>query len=106
MNEHQHVGLPTSPEALMASAARADNAKHTISLFLAESRDEIDRDLLRALARALRRVPAGRSLRREKDRKIVRAVRCLMVDVDPNDRRYRELELRLTDAERRSGLRA
>lgn len=95
-----------SPEELIASAARADHAKHVISLFLAVSREEMEEDLLRVLARALRRVPAGRALRREKDRKIVRAVRCLVVDVDPEDRRLRELQLRLGDAERRSGLRA
>lgn len=95
---------PRSPDELIASAARADRSKHIISLFLATSRDEIERDLVQVLARALRRVPAGRPLRREKDRKVVRAVRCLVEDVDPNDRRLKELTLRLRDAERRAGL--
>lgn len=95
---------PTSPEELIASATRADHSKHVLSLFLAVSRDEIESDLGRVLARALRRVPAGRPLRREKDRKIVRAVRALLPDMEPEDRRLRELTLRLKDAERRSGL--
>lgn len=96
--------LPTSPEQLLASAARADRSKHVLSLFLAIQRDEIEEDLGRVLARALRRVPAGRPLRRERDRKIVQAVRCLVPDVEPEDRRLKELNLRLCDAERRAGL--
>ena len=37
--------LPTSPEQLLASAARADRSKHVLSLFLAIQRDEIEQDL-------------------------------------------------------------
>ncbi len=96
---------PTSPEELLASAARADRSKHVLSIFLAIQREEIEEDLGRVLARALRRVPAGRPLRREKDRHVVRAVRCLVPDMDQDDRRLRELSLRLRDAERRAGLR-
>lgn len=102
MNER--TDLPTSPDELIACAARSDRAKHVICLFLATSRDDIENDLVHVLARALRRVPAGRPLRREKDRKVVRAVRCLISDVEPDDRRLRELSLRLRDAERRAGL--
>lgn len=98
------MNLPTSPEELIAWAARADHSKRVLSLFLGTSREYIEEDLARALGRALRRVPAGRELRREKDRKIVRAVRCLVDDVDLEDRRLRELFLRLRDAEKRAGL--
>lgn len=96
--------LPTSPEQLLASAARADRSKHVLSLFLAIQREEIEEDLGRTLARALRRVPAGRPLRRERDRTIVQAVRHLVPDMEPGDRRLNELNLRLRDAERRAGL--
>lgn len=98
------TNLPTSPDELIAWAARADHARRVISLFLGVSREEVEEDLARVLGRALRRVPAGRALRREKDRRIVRAIRCLVVDVDEADRRLRELELRLRDAEHRAGL--
>lgn len=98
------TNLPTSPEELIAWAARADHAKRVLSLFLGMSRDDVEADLARVLGRALRRVPAGRPLRREKDRRVVRAIRCLVVDVEPDDRRLRELQLRLRDAERRAGL--
>jgi len=102
MNER--FDLPTSPEQLLASAARTDRSKHVLSLFLSISRDEIEEDLGRVLARALRRVPAGQPLRRERDRKIVQAVRYLVPDMEPGDRRLKELNLRLSDAERRAGL--
>lgn len=102
MNDHSN--LPKNPEELLAWAARADHSKRVLSLFLGTSREELESDLARALGRSLRRVPAGRTLRREKDRKVVRAVRCLVGEVDPGDRRLRELELRLRDAERRAGL--
>ena len=98
------TNLPTSPDELIAWAARADHARRVISLFLGVSREEVEEDPARILGRALRRVPAGRTLRREKDRRVVRAVRCLVDDVDENDRRLRELQLRLRDAERRAGL--
>lgn len=101
---NQRSDLPTSPEQLLASAARADRSKHVLSLFLAIQREEIEEDLARVLARALRRVPAGKPLRRERDRKIVQAVRDLVPDLEPGDRRLKELELRLRDAERRAGL--
>jgi hypothetical protein len=104
MTEYHHVDLPTTPEQLIACAARADRAKHVLCLFLAVSREELEEDICRVLARSLRRVPAGRSLRREKDRRIVRAVRCLVDEIEPDDRRLREPTLRLRDAERRSGL--
>ena len=100
---HQN-GLPTSPDELLACAARADRSKHVIGLFLAIDRDEIEADLGKVLARALRRVPAGRPLRRERDRKIVRAVSLLVPDMDPADRRLKELRIHLRDAERRAGL--
>lgn len=98
------TNLPTNPEALIAWAARADHAKRVLSLFLGMSRDYIEADVARALGRALRRLPAGRELRREKDRKIVRAIRTLVDEVDLEDRRLRELYLRLRDSERRAGL--
>ncbi len=101
---NQQSNLPTSPEQLLASAVRADRSKHVLSLFLAIQREEIDQDLGRVLARALRRVPAGRPLRRERDRRIVQAVRLLVPDMEPGDRRLKELNLRLRDAERRAGL--
>lgn len=104
MTDNYRAALPTTPEQLIACAARADRAKHVLCLFLAVSREEIEEDLCRVLARSLRRVPAGRSLRREKDRRIVRAVRCLVEDVEQEDRRLGELSLRLRDAERRAGL--
>lgn len=104
MTDNHRLDLPTTPEQLIACAARADRAKHVLCLFLAVSREEVEEDLCRVLARSLRRVPAGRSLRREKDRRIVRAVRCLVEEVESDDRRLRELTLRLRDAERRSGL--
>ena len=101
---NQRSDLPTSPEQLLASAARADRSKHVLSLFLAIQREEIEEDLGRVLARALRRVPPGRPLRRERDRRIVQAVRHLVPDMEPGDRRLNELNLRLRDAERRAGL--
>lgn len=100
----ERTNLPTNPEELIAWAARADHSKRVLSLFLGTSRDYIEEDVARTLGRALRRVPAGRELRREKDRKIVRAIRCLVDEVDLEDRRLRELFLRLRDAERRAGL--
>lgn len=100
----ERANLPTSPEELLAWAARADHSKRVLSLFLGTSREYIEEDVARALGRALRRVPAGRELRREKDRKVVRAVRSLVDEVDLEDRRLRELFLRLRDAERRAGL--
>jgi hypothetical protein len=102
MNDQK--GMPTSPEELLACAARADRSKHILCLFLGIDRQEIETDLGKVLARALRRVPAGRPLRRERDRKIVRAVSLLVPDMDPADRRLKELRLRLRDAERRAGL--
>lgn len=101
---NDQTGMPTSPEELLACAARADRSKHILCLFLGIDREEIESDLGKALARALRRVPAGRPLRRERDRKIVRAVSLLVPDMDPADRRLKELRLRLRDAERRAGL--
>lgn len=98
------TNLPTNPDELMAWAARSDQAKRLIGLFLGVSREDVDQDVARVLGRALRRIPAGRSLRRERDRRIVRAVRCLVDEVEPDDRRLRELQLRLRDAERRAGL--
>ncbi len=98
------TNLPTNPEELIAWAARADHAKRVLGLFLGVSREDVEADLARVLGRALRRVPAGRPLRREKDRRVVRAIRCLVGDIEPDDRRLRELQLRLRDAERRSGL--
>ena len=100
----ERANLPTNPEELIAWAARADHSKRVLSLFLGTSREYIDEDVARALGRALRRVPSGRDLRREKDRKVVRAIRCLVDEVDLEDRRLRELFLRLRDAERRAGL--
>lgn len=100
----ERADLPTNPEELIAWAARADHSKRVLSLFLGTSREYIEEDLARALGRALRRVPSGRELRREKDRKIVRAIRCLVDDVGVEDRRLRELYMRLRDAERRAGL--
>lgn len=100
---NDHTNLPTSPEELIAWAARADHAKRVLGLFLGVSREDVEADVARTLGRALRRVPAGRPLRREKDRKIVRAVRCLVDEVDTRDRRLRELQLRLRDAEKRAG---
>jgi hypothetical protein len=100
----ERANLPTNPEELIAWAARADHSKRVLSLFLGTSREYIEEDVARALGRALRRVPSGRELRRDKDRKIVRAIRCLVDDVDLEDRRLRELFLRLRDAERRAGL--
>lgn len=102
MNER--FDLPTSPEQLLASAARADRSKHVLSLFLMIQREEIEQDLGRVLARALRRVPAGRPLLRERDRSVIKAVRHLVPDMEPGDRRLQELNLRLHDAERRAGL--
>jgi len=96
--------LPTSPEQLLASAARADRSKHLLSLFLAIQRDEIEQDLGSILARTLRRVPSGRPLLRERDRQIVQAVRHLVPDLEPGDLRLKDLNLRLCDAERRAGL--
>lgn len=101
---NDRTNMPTNPDELIAWAARADQSKRVISLFLATSRDEVEADIARSLGRALRRVPVGRPLRREKDRKVVRAIRCLLDEVDPDDRRLRELTLRLRDAERRAGL--
>ena len=103
-NMSERANLPTNPEELIAWAARADHSKRVLSLFLGTSREYIDEDVARALGRALRRVPSGRDLRREKDRKVVRAIRCLVDEVDLEDRRLRELFLRLRDAERRAGL--
>lgn len=96
--------LPTNPDDLMAWAARADQSKRLLGLFLGVSRSDLDADVARVLGRALRRIPAGRSLRRERDRRIVRAIRSLVDEVEPEDRRLRELQLRLRDAERRAGL--
>ncbi len=101
---NQRPDLPTSPEQLLASAVRADRSKHVLSLFLAIQREEIEDDLGRVLARALRRVPANRLLRRERDRTVVQAVRHLVPDMEPGDLRLNELNLRLRDAERRAGL--
>lgn len=98
------TNLPTSPDELLAWAARADHSKRVVSLFLGISRREVEEDVARVLGRALRRVPNSRELRREKDRKVVRAIRVLIDEVDPDDRRVRELHLRLRDAERRAGL--
>lgn len=100
----ERANLPTNPEELIAWAARADHSKRVLSLFLGTSREYIEEDVARALGRALRRVPSGRELRRDKDRRIVRAIRCLVDEVDVEDRRLRELYLRLRDAERRAGL--
>ena len=102
MNERSD--LPTSPEQLLASAARADHSKHVLSLFLSIPRNEIENDLGRVLARTLRRVPAGRPLLRDRDRQVVQAVRHLVPDLEPGDRRLKELNLRLSDAERRAGI--
>ena len=101
---NQRSDLPTSPEQLLACAARADHSKHVLSLFLSIQRNEIEDDLGRVLARTLRRVPAGRPLLRERDRQVVQAVRRLVPDMEPGDRRLNELKLRLIDAERRAGL--
>lgn len=101
---NHRTDLPTSPEQLLASAARADHSKHVLSLFLSIQRDEIEDDLGRVLARTLRRVPAGRPLLRDRDRQVVQAVRQLVPDLEPGDRRLKELNLRLCDAERRAGI--
>lgn len=101
---NDYANLPTSPDELIAWAARADHSKRVLSLFLGMAREDVEADVARTLGRALRRVPAGRPLRREKDRKVVRAIRYLVEEVDPDDRRLRELFLRLRDAERRAGL--
>ncbi len=81
----------TDPDDLLAAAARSQDAKRLIALFLGCPWEYVDAHLASALLEALYRLPDEGGLRREQDRVIARSIARLLPDIPSNDPRRREI---------------
>ena len=93
---------PTTAEELIAQVTEAVRARHVLALFLETSDEAVAADPSGATARALRRLPARGPLRRQKDRRLLRAVRVVLDDLPETDPSRRSLRWALEEAEWRA----
>ncbi len=95
---------PTTAEELIARATATVRARHILALYLETSEAAVTADPAGATARALRRLPARGPLRRQKDRRLLRAVRVVVDDLPETDPSRKSLRWALEEAEWRARL--
>jgi len=93
---------PTTAEELIAQATETVRARHILALYLETSDDAVAADPAGATARALRRLPARGPLRRQKDRRLLRAVRLVVEDLPETEPSRKSLRWTLEEAEWRA----
>lgn len=95
---------PTTAEQLIARATEAVRARHILALYLECSDEAVAVDPAGAAARALRRLPARGPLRRQKDRRLLRAIRVVVDDLPETDPSRKSLRWALEESEWRARL--
>jgi hypothetical protein len=95
---------PTTAEELIARATETVRARHLVALYLETSDEAVAADPAGATARALRRLPSRGPLRRQKDRRLLRAVRVVVDDLPETDPSRKSLCWTLEEAEWRARL--
>jgi hypothetical protein len=95
---------PTTAEELIARATETVRARHILALYLETSDAAVAVDPAGATARALRRLPSRGPLRRQKDRRLLRAMRVVVEDLPETDPSRNSLRWALEEAEWRARL--
>jgi hypothetical protein len=95
-------GLPTTADELISQVTEADRAIHLISLFLGVERRRVEADRPGAILETLHRLPSHGPLRREKDRRLLRAVRALASQLPSGETRRKRIFYFLEEAEWRA----
>jgi hypothetical protein len=95
---------PTTADDLIARATETVRARHVVALCLEVPDDAVAADLAGTASRALRRLPARGPLRRQKDRRLLKAIRILVDDLPDGDSSRKSLRWAMEEAEWRARL--
>lgn len=95
---------PTTADGLIARATESVHARHVVALYLEIGDEAVAADVASASARALRRLPPRGPLRRQKDRRLLKAVRVIVDELSDEHLSKRSLRWSLEEAEWRARL--
>ena len=87
---------------LLRRAAESEEATHRLALYLGTKDDRVRENLSAAMLAALSKLPARHPLRRDKDRKIIEAVRALARDLPAKSPARNDILARLSEVSRQA----